>query len=217
LNQKKKEEGRKKPLIDRIFPPKYDFEGMLLRQAETTAAGVKELVDWLQAGAKDKPIELERLEAKADDIRHEMEHLLYAAFTTPFDRQDMYSISRQMDQVLNFSLSTAVEMRAFGVGPEVAIIKMSEALYRGTSLLPFGVRMMHHQADDGEASETIRQIRACIHEQEDVYIQSMAELFRQNDAVLALKEREIYHHLRDAGRNLSLTVDILHRIIVVLA
>jgi hypothetical protein len=30
----------------------------------------------------------------------------------------------------------------------------------------------------------------------------------------SLKKREIYHHLRDAGRNLSITVDILHRIVV---
>lgn len=217
MNEERKENSRKVPLIDRIFPPKYDFEGMLLRQAETTAAGVKELVDWLKAGAKDEPIELEGLELKADDIRHEMEHLLYEAFSTPFDRQDMYSISRQMDQVLNFSYSTAVEMRAFGVGPQGAIIKMSEALYRGTALLPLGVSMMRHHTTDDEAPETIRQIRKCIHEVEDAYIQSMAELFHQKDAVLALKEREIYHHLRDAGRNLSLTVDILHRIIVVLA
>jgi len=207
----------KKPLIDRLFPPKYNFEGMLLRQAETTSSGVKELVDWLKAGARDDPVELAKLEQQADDIRHELEHLLYEAFSTPFDRQDMYSISRQMDQVLNFSLSTAVEMRAFEVGPGVNIIKMSEELYRGTSQLPQGVKMMHRHNKDEKATELVRQIRKCIHEVEDTYIQSMAELFRQNDAVVALKKREIYHHLRDAGRNLSLTTDVLHRIIVILA
>jgi uncharacterized protein Yka (UPF0111/DUF47 family) len=207
----------KKPLIDRLFPPKYDFEGMLLLQSETTAAGVKELVSWLKAGAKDDPAELSRMELKADDIRHELEHLLYEAFSTPFDRQDMYSISRQMDQVLNFSLSTAVEMRAFEVGPEEPIIKMADALYKGASHLPNGVKMMHLHDKNEKAPEMVRQIRKSIHEVENTYIESMAELFRQKDAVLALKKREIYHHLRDAGRNLSLTTDILHRIIVVLA
>lgn len=203
----------KKPLIDRLFPPKYDFEGMLLQQAETTAAGVKELVNWLNAGAKEAPKRLEELEQKADDIRHGLERVLSEAFSTPFDRQDMYSISRQMDQVLNFSLSTAVEMRAFGVGPTSAIIKMSEALSQGASLLPMGVSMMRRDKDE-KAADIIRQVRKCMHELENTYIQSMAELFGQKDAVLALKEREIYHHLRDAGRNLSVTVDILHRIIV---
>jgi len=75
------------------------------------------------------------------------------------------------------------------------------------------VSMMRRDKDE-KAADIIRQVRKCMHELENTYIQSMAELFGQKDAVLALKEREIYHHLRDAGRNLSVTVDILHRIIV---
>jgi sulfur transfer complex TusBCD TusB component (DsrH family) len=63
----------------------------------------------------------------------------------------------------------------------------------------------------------IRQIRKHTHEIEYTYIESMALLFLQDDVIMAIKKREICHHLRDAGRNMNSTVDILHRIIMALA
>ena len=39
----------------------------------------------------------------------------------------------------------------------------------------------------------------------------MKEVFLLPDHMMVLKKREIYHHLKDAGRALSATADILHR------
>jgi len=49
---------------------------------------------------------------------------------------------------------------------------------------------------------------------ESTYVGAMVELFRGDDPIKILKCREIYHHLRDAGRTLSITLDTLHRITV---
>lgn len=209
---KNKLKGQKKTLFERLFPVKYDFEGMLHDQAVETAKGTEELCRWLKDGAREEPALLVQIEKHADDIRHLMEHRLQEAFSTPFDRQDIYSTSRQMDQILNFSLSTAIEMRAFKVEPTKCMVRMAEALDTGTKLLVEGVRMIRDRSD--KAPALIRQVRAQVHVIEDNYIQAMAVLFDQGDAILAIKNREIYHHLRDAGRNMGATVDVLHRIIV---
>jgi uncharacterized protein Yka (UPF0111/DUF47 family) len=206
--------GEPKKLADRIFPPKYNFYHMLRAQAEETAAGVKELLDWLKAGAMDPPDKLSAIEMHADDLRHELEFRLQEAFSTPFDRQDIYSISRQMDQIINFSLSTAVEMRAFGVKPDEAIMTMADSLWHGALQLATAVEIMHRESN--RAPGLIREMRKRAHEIEDTYINSMAQVLSQNDAILALKKREVYHHLLDAGRNMNTTVNILHRIIVTL-
>ncbi len=206
--------GQKRTLTERIFPVKYDFEGMLHDQAVETAKGAEELVKWLGAGAREEPTRLAQIEQRADDVRHLMEHRLQEAFSTPFDRQDLYSISRQMDQIVNFSLSTAIEMRAFKVEPADSMLLMAEALHTGSELLVQGVEMMHDGSE--KAPALIRQIRQQVHKIENEYIVAMALLFDQDDAIQAMKNREIYHHLRDAGRNMGATVDVLHRIIVAL-
>ncbi|HPX73563.1 MAG TPA: DUF47 domain-containing protein, partial [Methanoregulaceae archaeon] len=56
--------------------------------------------------------------------------------------------------------------------------------------------------------------REAMHRIEDLYIESMGILLNSDDALGAMKKREIYHHLRDAGRALRYTVDILHKAVV---
>ncbi len=203
-------------LFGSIFPPKYDFQGMLLDQAKKTMEGVDALVEWLR---KDDlsipPDELNQIKQQADQLRYRMEDQLIEAFSTPFDRQDIYSISRQMDHVLSFSLSTAVEMRAFVVKVDEAIIGMAVALQEGTRMVAEVVRIM--EKDPKAADDQVLSMRVPERQIESIYVTNLAAVLASDDPLWAMKRREIYHHLRDAGRNLSVTIDILHRIIVGLA
>jgi uncharacterized protein Yka (UPF0111/DUF47 family) len=202
----------KKGIFGFIFPREYDFEGMLAYQAERTLEGVEIFVRWLQTTPLEEPTTLERIEDEVDSMRHDMEDKLINSFSTPFDRQDIYSLSRQMDYILNFSEETAREMYAFGVGPDPPILEMAEALLRGTRCMAEGVKTMNSDMKRVEA--VIRKARRAIREIEEIYIDSMAALLNTDDAMDALKKREIYHHLRDAGRALRNALDILHTAVV---
>lgn len=212
------DEGRglkKGGMIDSIFPPKYDFQRMVQDQAEMTKEGVRALVDWLKEGSMPSPGALIAIEQKADDARHLMEEKLMEAFSTPFDRQDIYSLARQMDYILNYSLSTAQEMRAFELPPDESIMRMAAALQYGTASVAEAVRIMG--ANAARADLMIKEMRRAEHEIENEYIEGMRSVFRTGDPILAMKKREVYHHLKDAGRTLSVTIDILHRIVVGIA
>lgn len=195
-----------------IFPREYDFEGMLADQAERTLEGVQIFVRWLQTTPLEKPTTLEQIEDEVDTLRHDMQDKLISSFSTPFDRQDIYSLSRQMDYILNFSEETAREMYAFGVSPDPPISAMAEALLRGTRCMTRGVKIM--SSDRKRVERAIRGARQAMREIEEIYITSMAELLNTDDAMNALRKREVYHHLRDAGRALRYTVDILHTALV---
>ncbi|MGD0818922.1 MAG: DUF47 family protein [Methanomassiliicoccales archaeon] len=204
--------GKRRGVLNHMFPSEYDFYGMLGRQAEQTAVGVKTLISWLESGASSDPTDLIREEDKGDQLRLEMERLLLEAFSTPFDRQDIYAVSRQMDHILNFSVSTAYEMRAFGVKPDEAMMSMARSLFEGTELVTRCVLLLKEHPE--EAEKLIRRLRQYEHDIEKTYVRNMALVFAIDDPILAMKKREIYHHLKDAGRNMSITVDVLHRIIV---
>jgi uncharacterized protein len=205
-------EGKRRSILDLVFPTNHDFYGMLEQQADQTAVGVKTLIAWLESGASSDPIDLIREEDKGDRLRLEMERTLQEAFSTPFDRQDIYTISRQMDHILNFSMSTAYEMRAFGVVPDEATMSMARSLLNGTELVYRCVSLL--KDSPMEAANLIRRLREYEHDIEKTYVRNMALVFAKDDPITAMKKREIYHHLKDAGRNMSITVDVLHRIIV---
>jgi uncharacterized protein Yka (UPF0111/DUF47 family) len=199
-------------ILDAVFPPKYDFESMITDQAEQTLTGVRVLVDWLENHAGEEPVRLGRIEVEVDALRYDMEDKLKDAFSTPFDRQDIYRLSRQMDYILNFSYETAQEMHVFEVAPDRPILDMATALLRGTEEVASGVKLMG--SDPQSVRKSIREAREAIHTLDNTYIFAMKELFRSGNAIDALKRREIYHHLRDTGRALRGTVDILHQAVV---
>ena len=206
---------KKKNVFDAFFPREYDFEAMLAVQSDWTVAGVKTFVAWLGTHPLSNPHELERLENEVDTMRHDMEDKLIQSFSTPFDRQDIYSISRQMDYILNFSKETAKEMYAFGVQTDPTILVMANHLLNGTECISRGIKKLNSDKDAVE--QEIRHARDTYNTMEEIYISGMAELLSTNDAMYALRTREIYHHLRDAGRTMRDTLDILHNAVIDLA
>lgn len=202
-------------LFGGLFPQEYDFEAMLAVQADRTAAGVSLFLDWIRTNPVTDPSELVRIENEVDAMRHEMEEKLINSFSTPFDRQDIYSISRQMDYILNSVKETAVEMHAFGVTADPPILAMSHSLLFGTTSVAQAIKAMN--SDHSRAEFEIRQGRQAYNAMEDMYIAGMAKLFVGNDPMAAMKTREVYHHLRYSGRALRDTLDILHNAIIDLA
>ena len=202
----------KRNIFNSIFPREYDFEEMLAEQADKTLSGVETFVIWLNSTPLTAPVHLVQVEEEVDAMRHRMEDKLINSFSTPFDRQDIYDLSRQMDYLLNFSKETAIEMYTFDVGADKTILAMAEALLRGTSCTVKGVKVMNTSKKMVE--DLIRKASDADHEIESLYVAGMAELFRTDDPMNALRKREIYHHLRDAGRSLRRTLDILHHAVV---
>ncbi|MFA4823776.1 MAG: DUF47 family protein [Methanoregula sp.] len=212
---KKPQPERRQGILSAIFPREYDFEFMLAHQSDRTAEGVQAFVVWLETVPLNNPHELERFENEVDHMRHEMEDKLIRSFSTPFDRQDIYSISREMDYILNYAKETAKEMYAFGVMPDTPIRVMAKHLLDGTRCISRGIKQLN--ADKDAVEEEIRHARDTYNQMEELYIASMAELFRTDDAMNALRTREIYHHLRDAGRAMRDTLDTLHNAVIDLA
>ena len=198
-----------------LFPREHDFHAMLEAQADRTVAGIRLFANWLETSPQSNPVLLGEIEVEVDHMRHDMEEKLISSFSTPFDRQDIYSISRQMDYILNFSLETAKEMHAFGVQPDPYIHAMTGYLLSGTECIARGVHALDE--DKAKVEEEIRHARESYNALEDRYIMGMAVLLKTSDAMQAIRTREIYHHLRDAGRAMRDTLDTLHNAVIDLA
>lgn len=201
-------------ILDAIFPMQYDFEQMLADQADRTLEGVEVFVEWLKHSASEEPVGLQHREDQVDALRYDLEEKLRDAFSTPFDRQDIYSLSRQMDYILNYAHETSREMYAFSVLPDRPIMDMAHALLRGTGQLSRGVKKMN--SNQKTIQTIIQEARKAMREIDDAYIDGMKDLFQTVDFMQAMKKREVYHHLRDAGRALRATVDLLHKAVVVI-
>jgi uncharacterized protein Yka (UPF0111/DUF47 family) len=61
--------------------------------------------------------ELSLKEKEADEVRRILIDELNHTFVTPFDREDIFALSRSIDDVVDYADSTVVEMVILNVNP----------------------------------------------------------------------------------------------------
>jgi uncharacterized protein len=199
-------------LIDRFFPPKYDFFGMLSQQAHVNALGVDALFGCLSDHFDEQGQQVIAKALEADRVRMDLEHKLIQAFATPFDRGDLYSISIAMDKVIEYARSTYLSMAAYQVWADEIISGMIAQLRDGVNRFARAVDRL--ASKPALAEEEIGAIRLTHLAIEQLYRDGLAALLTGGQPLETLRYREVYHHIKDASADLELAVDLLHRIVV---
>jgi uncharacterized protein Yka (UPF0111/DUF47 family) len=208
----KREEIRDRRLLRRIFPEGLDFYVMLIEITDQSREGVEEFLVWLDKGHLADIDHLEELDDRMDDTRYKMEHDLHESFATPIDREEIYTLSRQVDYLVNNCVMTARQMQAYDVPPNVHLKVMAQNLVEAMKLISESLRLL--KGKDGKADDLIKDMRKCQHRIEHLHIQAMAELFKTKDPMLILRQGEINGNMMEIGKCLRNCIDTLHRILV---
>ena len=86
------------------------FHKLIQQQASITYEGLKLLVKYLETHDKEIAEELALKEKEADEVRRILIDELNRTFVTPFDREDIFALSRSIDDVIDYADSTVSEM-----------------------------------------------------------------------------------------------------------
>lgn len=219
---------KKLNFLDRLFPPKYNFHQYLSEQAALTARGVQALSAWLTdcyqvpddqwniTGESVPSPENHRLVIfyadKADEIRLKMEADLIEAFSTPFQRQDIYFLSVQMDKIIEAARTALRVVESIAVKPDQVIDDMAQELAQGT--MKFAEAVDRLESNPIAARNFIAEMRRSQAAVESRFLQGLADLYQSADPIPAMRYREVYVQLRNGSRAMESTVDILHRVVV---
>lgn len=195
-----------------FFPPKRDFFKMLRDQAAKTEEGLSALHDFILDPSAEKEKRVETLEAEADDIRRKLIMELNCAFVTPIDREDIFSLSRAIDDMIDYAKSTVEEMLLFKVKPNNFIITMTETLAKAAHEINEAVELL--EKHPARASEHLIRAKKAENFVEHRYREALADLFNSSDAVEIIKMREIYRHLSNCADRGDEAADIIGDIVV---
>lgn len=199
-------------IFDRIFPKKYDFYSLLVAQSKTTYDGIHSLECWIKNKSDSDYNCVFTNKDKADGIRFRLEKDLTEAFITPFDRQDLYSISVEINKIISCTISILKTIKALDIEINSVIMSMSALLSLGAMELSDAISIL--EKNPSESQGKIERIRLSEDSMEDIYILGLSELSSNKDALLTLKYTEVYHYFKEAAMYLDNTVDIYHRICV---
>ncbi|MBI4054569.1 MAG: DUF47 family protein [Elusimicrobia bacterium] len=191
---------------------RHDFFKLLLDQAEKTEEGLRALYEFIQDPNTARGLRVEELEKEADDLRRMLIDALNQTFVTPMDREDIFGLSRAVDDMIDYAKSTVEEMMLFDVRANDHLRRMAEALYRAGQDVTAAVRFLRSYPQ--VCSEHIIRAKKTENMVEHIYREALAELFKNPNVVEILKLREIYRHLSNAADRGDEAADIIGDILV---
>lgn len=192
------------------------FIQLMHEQASLTLEGMDILKKYLSFPAKSLAEELTAKEKDADESRRVLIDELNRTFITPFDREDIFALSRAIDDILDYAYSTMTEITILKVDTTEYMVRMCSLLRDAAYELMKAMEQL--QDHPGVASEHAQRAKALENRVETVYREALADMFQGAEDVQGLvkvmKLREVYRHLSNAADRGDEAANVLADIIV---
>ncbi|MCJ7622606.1 MAG: DUF47 family protein [Anaerolineaceae bacterium] len=177
------------------------FFELIHDQAALTVEGLEALKTYMSDQSSKAAALLTAKEKEADEARRILIYELNKTFITPFDREDVFALSRAIDDVLDYAYSTVAEMEILKVKPTEFMQRIASLLRDAAfELLQAVDRIEQHR---GVAIEHTQRAKALENRVENIYREALADLFSGPEdikhIVKMLKSREVYRHLSNAA------------------
>jgi predicted phosphate transport protein (TIGR00153 family) len=200
-----------------FFKPRQDkFLQLLIRQAEITLEGMNALEVYMKKRSDKHAATVIQAERDADEVRRILIDDLNRTFVTPMDREDIFALSRAIDDVMDYAYTTVEEMQILDVDPNDFLRRMVSLLQDAATELHLA--MLRLRENPRVASEHASRAKALENRVERVYREAVADLFSGPEDIQhvmsMLKLREIYRHLSNCADQGDAAANVIHDIVV---
>lgn len=199
-----------------LKPRQGEFLELMIRQGEFAIAVVEALQAYLKKQTDKKSIRARQLEKEADEVQRILVHQLMDTFVTPIDREDIFALSRALDNFIDYVYDTVEELEIFNLEAQEPVLVIADMLHEMATELHLALqRLIDHP---GVAGEHARRVKSLENRVEDAYRHSLAELFEGPQDIAQvmeiLKTREVLRHLSNAADQGDIAADTIMDIVV---
>lgn len=186
------------------------FGDLLVGHLDTTIAGARlarDVVSGLASRetARDRIIEIEH---QGDALRAELLGELSRALVTPIDREDLFRISRTVDEVLDNLRDFLREWDLFELGPQPTLVPLLEAVIHALVAMREAVASIVHESSQiATRAHASRRSSAQIRRLYEVQLASLYS--EENVTVALLKMRDLIRRLDVVGLRIGEASDAL--------
>lgn len=141
------------------------------------------------------------MEQKGDRVTDEIIDKLNETFMTPFDREDIYSLARELDEVLDSVCSTVEKMVIYEAGkPDKKFREMVDVFVQATEKVKDAVSLLKKmKSNTVQIMDICYDIKKFESEGDKIYRFGVADLFKNSsDAIMVIKWKEVFEQLETA-------------------
>ena len=199
----------------RIPPKEEKFFEMFLDSAKNIQAAAKLLKEMLESGKN--PVryikEIKELEHTGDKITHEIINKLNKTFVTPFDREDIYDLSRALDDVLDHIDSAAHRIVIYRISdPGQNAIRLAQIIIECAEEIVKAIGNLHQI---NKVYPHCVEINRLENEGDSITRETIASLFQdEQDAITIIKLKDFFEDLELAIDRCEDVANVLEAIAV---
>ena len=188
------------------------FFDLMFRQSEKTLEGLEALANYMEDRSTENAKQVKKCEVEADDLRMMLIQELDKTFVTPLDREDIFNLSRAIDDVMDYANSTVYEMEIYEVFSDGHVKEMVNILISAGREINQAINLLENQPK--VAAVHALKAKAYENTMEGAYRLALSHLFRGDDPIFMLKMREIYRHLSNAADRGDEAANIISSIVM---
>jgi len=200
-----------------ILPQDKHFFNMLENESQNVLDGSTAFLDLLKnyENIKEKQQKIKDIEHQGDDFVHEIFEELNKTFITPIDHEDISKLASAFDDVLDYIDGTATRLVLYDIQkPEENMIKLAEVLLKQATELKEALSGLRNIKNPKEIEKRCIEVNRLENIADDLYKNSVADLFKRKDAIEIMKLKEVYERLEFATDKCEDAANVISDIVV---
>ena len=206
-------------IVSWLLPKEKKFFLMLKTQASNVVDGANEfksLIDNYNTLSKAKRKEfvkrIKNIEDRGDNIVHNIIGSLDKTFVTPIDKEDIHKLAMLLDDVIDLIYATSTRLIIFKIDKiNDNIRKLTDIIVDITGKIELGVIGV-------SKLKTMNRFYIDIHTLEnkadDIYHETLDDLFNKKDAIEIIRYKNIYEFLEDTIDKCEDVANVIESIVV---
>ncbi len=161
----------------------------------------------------DKAHEIREVEHKCDFLTHEIIQRLNKTFVTPIDREDIHSLARSLDDVIDAIDDAASLIPLYGIDKvRPGARELTRIISASTDQILLAVEALERRAGVLERAVEINRLE---NEADRAHLRAVGQLFDQErDPIAVMKWKEILDLLEDATDRCEDVANMLENVVV---
>ena len=199
----------------RLIPKEERFYEDFTAMAEQIRHG-SQLLDAMLAPERpvwDKADEIKEVEHKCDFLTHEIIQRLNRTFVTPLDREDIYSLARSMDDVMDAIDASATILKLYHIDTvRPGARELARLVSDSATQLVHATKALERRKGVAECAVEINRLE---NEADRAHQAAVQALFQdERDAVVIIKWKEIFDFLEQATDRCEDVANVLEGVVV---
>jgi hypothetical protein len=195
-----------------FLPQNFNFFELFDRQAGYAVDAAIFLKELASKGAVDEAAieKMASIEHQGDDAAHAIIEQLNKTFITPFDREDIHALAKELDDIIDMINTIVSRLNIYKLtGVDKNLVEFALVIEESVRAVACAVKCMRNMKDYQTVSTSCVEINRLENVGDSMRDAVLAELFeeKRDDPIAVIKWKEIY---QDAETVLDICVDVAH-------